>query len=141
MNKPNKKREIVVRYVIEGIVVLSYFAQNFETDKDGKNGEWKDVEISRDEFRAMLLSCEYRDKLVRPCDVQQWVEENSAPSFLRQGDWFINTFPKDRENPEDPVEPSASMWCLHGKIFISSVRDLPGHVMISQVLQPALAWA
>ena len=141
MSAPNRKRQLVVQNVGEGMVRITYLAENYETDKEGKNGAWKEVQINRKEFRALLLNSKYKDRLVTAEVLQKWVAENSAPNFLRQGDWFVNTFPEDPHNPEDPMEPITSMWCLHGKIFISSVGPLPDEATISQILQPALAFA
>jgi len=129
-----KSERAIVPYTAESessIVALSYSARNLES-YDNSRPEWKDAGVNRNEFRDMILNSPYSNRMVPSTVLWDWVENNSAPEFLRIGDWFITAL------LEDPI---TSMWCLHGKIFISSVGRLPGHVEISKKLEFVLAYA
>jgi hypothetical protein len=131
INTIKRERAILVRNTNTGIVILSYSARDLEVDKDGRRTWKEDVTISRDEFREILLASPYRDKMV-PSDVLiDWVTNNTAPDFLRIGDWFITTL------LEDPI---TSMWCLHGNILISNIGPLPGHVDVGKKFEAVLAY-
>ena len=129
----NSERAIVpsVAEPETGIVALSYSARDL-VSCDGAKPEWRDVCLSRDKFRELILNSPYSDRMVPSTVLWDWVQDNTAPDFLRTGDHFITTL------LEDPI---TSMWCLHGKIFISSVGQLPGHVEISKKLEFVLAYA
>jgi hypothetical protein len=131
INTIKRERAILVRNTNTGVVILSYSARDLEEDSDGRRSWKEDVIITRDEFRALLFASPYRDKMV-PSDVLiDWVTNDTAPDFLRIGDWFITTL------LEDPI---TSMWCLHGKILISSISPLPGHVYVGKKFEAVLAY-
>jgi hypothetical protein len=125
-------QRVIVRCTAEeGIVALSYSARDLVSYND-ERPEWRDVSITRDEFVAILQNCPYAHNMVPSTVLWDWVQNKTAPVFLQTGDWFISTLLED---------PATSMWCLHGKLYISSVGPLPGHVEIGKRFEFVLAYA